>query len=53
VTSPDFNEAAWIEGLGVALEQVAAEARPHCSSPPLDLSAFSSSDGFWGGLRSA
>ena len=28
VTHPDFNEAAWIERLAAALEQVAAEAEP-------------------------
>ena len=34
MTHPDFNEAAWVERLAAALEQVAAEARPSYSPPP-------------------
>ena len=34
VTHPDFNEAAWIERLAAALEQVAEEAEPSYSPPP-------------------
>ena len=34
VTHPDFDEAAWIERLAAALEQVAAEAEPSYSPPP-------------------
>ena len=34
MTHPDFNEAAWIERLAAALEQVAAEAEPSYYPPP-------------------
>ena len=39
VTHPDFNEAAWIERLAAALEQVAAEGRPSYYPPPTELIA--------------
>ena len=34
MTHPDFNEAAWIQRLATALEQVAAAAEPSYSPPP-------------------
>ena len=34
VTQPKFNEAAWVERLAAALEQVAAAAEPSYSPPP-------------------
>lgn len=52
MTSPDFDEAAWIVRLGVALEQVAVEARPHYSPPVADLPASGPIDDYWGVLRS-
>ena len=42
VTHPDFNEAAWIERLAAALEQVAAEARPSFYPPPTELGGYGS-----------
>ena len=52
MTSTDFDEAAWILRLGVALEQVAAEARPHYSRAPADLPALGPIDDYRGALRS-
>ena len=42
MTHPDFNEAAWIERLAAALEQVAAEARPSYYPPPDELAGYGS-----------
>ena len=42
MTQPDFNGAAWIEGLAAALEQVAAEARPSYYPPPTELGGYGS-----------
>ena len=49
----DFNQAAWIERLAAALEQVAAEARPSYYPLPSELGGYSSSEGRQSALRRA
>ena len=53
VTHPDFNEAAWIERLAAALEQVAAEGRPSYYPPPTELGGYGSPEERQSALRRA
>ena len=53
VTHPDFNEAAWIERLAAALEQVAAEGRPCYYPPPTELGGYGSPEERQSALRRA
>ncbi len=51
MTHQDFNEAAWIERLAAALEQVAAEARPSYSPLPSDIPRSGRIDEYWSALN--
>ena len=53
MTQPDFNEAAWVERLAAALEQVAAEARPSYYPPPTELGGYGSPEERQSALRRA
>ena len=53
MTHPDFNEAAWIERLAAALEQVAAAGRPSYYPPPTELGGYGSSEERESALRPA
>ena len=53
VTHPDFDEAAWIERLAAALEQVAAEGRPSYYPPPTELGGYGSPEERQSALRRA
>ena len=51
MTDPDFDEGAWIERLAVALEAVAANARPSYSPLPPETMRFGPIDNYWSALR--
>ena len=51
MTQADFNEAAWIERLGAALEHVAAEARPSYAPLPPEMPQSRSTDEYWSVLH--
>ena len=53
MTHPDFDEAAWIERLAAALEQVAAEGRPSYYPPPTELGGYGSPEERQSALRRA
>ena len=44
MTNSQFNEATWVERLAVALEPVAAAARPSYYPPPNELGGYGSSE---------
>lgn len=52
MTSPGFDEAGWIVRLGNALQQVAAQARPRYSPPPIEVPVTGTLDEYWEVLRS-
>ena len=51
MTDPDFDEGAWIERLAVALEAVAANARPSYSPLPPETMRFGPIDEHWSALH--
>ena len=53
MTQSDFNEAAWIERLAAALEQVAAEGRPSYYPPTTELGGYGSPEERQSALRRA
>ena len=53
MTHSSFNEATWVERLAVALEQVAAAARPSYHPHPTDLGGYSSPEERQSALRRA
>ena len=51
MTHAGFNEAAWVERLGAALEHVAAEARPSYAPLPPEMPRSASIDEYWSVLH--